>query len=97
MHDKLHSAVTAATKMSALPRKVTNLVGGERRLAWLVLFRQRIYMQIWNHKTVCYIVGSDDQLDCFAFLQSDLRRRKGKTLCVNFDSATRFLRNDDRG
>jgi hypothetical protein len=93
VHYKLHRAVAAATKGSALPFKVARTIGGDRHLGRMALLRCRVYMQAWNQETVLYIVGSDYQLDRFAFLGRDLRRIEGKTLCVNLNSASRFLRN----
>ncbi len=59
VHYKLHGAVAAATKVSALPLKVAHFIRGDRYLGRMVLFRCRVYMQAWNRETVLYIVGGD--------------------------------------
>lgn len=59
VHYKLHRAVAAAAKVSALLLKVAHFIRGDRYLGRMVLFRCRVNMQAWNREAVLYIVGSD--------------------------------------
>jgi hypothetical protein len=96
MYYKFHRVVANAAKMSALAIKVAYFVGGHRHLSRITLCNRDLYMEVWNHETVCTIVGGEYQLDRFAFLERDLRRSEGKVLGVNLNSASRFLCSGNR-
>jgi hypothetical protein len=96
MDYKFHRVVPDAAKVSALPIKVACFVGGHRHLGRMTLCNQDVYMQVWNHETVCTLVGGDYQFNRFSFLERDLCRSEGKVLGVNLNSVSRFLCSGNR-
>jgi hypothetical protein len=96
MCHKFHGGVALAAKVSAFPLKVANFFGSDSRLGRMILCRLRVYLQIWNDEAVRNILGSDYNLDCFAFLERNLRWGEGKALCVNLNGSRRILRSGSR-